>query len=184
MPSANPALEYNKNNFGRPLKFTTPRDLQEAIDTYFNSCLTPALNEDGSCQTDKNGNVIYEQIKPYTITGLAVALDTNRQTLLTYAERADFSDIIARAKEKCENYAEMSLFDRNKARGAEFVLNTSYKGWVPKREVESTTPVNLLQINNNDIKALTIGDLPKLTEMLEMLQGAVSNPQQIEAKKE
>ena len=150
----NPALEYNKNHFGRPLKFRTPQDLQFAVDSYFDSCFKPIQNDEGELQTDKNGNVIYEQFKPFTITGLALALDVSRSTLLDYQNKdnEDFSNIIARAKQKCEEYAERSLFDRNKARGAEFVLNTSYARWVPRKEFETNMvdnkPQNIIDANN------------------------------------
>jgi len=55
---------------GRPLKFKSPEEMQTYIDAYFKLC-------------DKKH-------VPYTITGLAMALNTDRATLCNYEER-DFS---------------------------------------------------------------------------------------------
>lgn len=67
--------------------------------------------------TDWNGEPMKEQIRPYTITGLALALDTTRQTLLEYEgevpgrEKANpkFADTIKEAKLKCELYIEEGM---------------------------------------------------------------------------
>ena len=75
-----------KNKVGRPLKFKTPEELQRKIDKYFENC-----------RTEK---------RPFTITGLALALDTCRKAILEYEEREEFSNAIKKAKLMCENYAE------------------------------------------------------------------------------
>ncbi len=49
------------NPVGRPLKFQTVEELQAAIDGFFKEC--------------------DQKQKPYTITGLALALDTSRKLL-------------------------------------------------------------------------------------------------------
>lgn len=72
---------------GRPLKFKTPEELQLMIDEYFSS--TPK--------------------EEWTITGLALALDTYRQTLLNYEEKDEFLDTIKKAKQKVENSYELDL---------------------------------------------------------------------------
>jgi hypothetical protein len=102
---------------GRPLKFKTVGEMQEKIDAYFKEC--------------------DEKDKPYTITGLALALDTTRDLLLDYQyNRDEFSDTIKRAKLKCENYAEMHLFKgKNGVVGAIFNLKNNYSRWVDKQEV-------------------------------------------------
>jgi hypothetical protein len=75
-----------KNKGGRPLKFKTVKELQKKIDAYFKKC-----------DEDKD---------PYTITGLALALDTSRQGLINYDEKEGFIDTIKKAKLKVENYLE------------------------------------------------------------------------------
>lgn len=67
---------------GRPLKFETPEIMQTLIDKYFDDC-------------DAKGEI-------YTVVGLAMALDTDRQTLIRYNERDEFSDTIKKAKQRVE----------------------------------------------------------------------------------
>jgi len=105
---------------GRPLKFKTPEDLEEMVDGYFTNC-----------DLEK---------KPYTITGLALWLDTSRETLLDYQERPEFSDTIKRAKGKCENWVEEgALMNKINATAAIFNLKNNY-GWKDKIEQELSNP--------------------------------------------
>ena len=60
-------MAYSKNPVGRPLLFKSVEELEDKIQNYFNYC------------DEKN--------KPYTITGLAVFLDTDRITLIRYQEK-------------------------------------------------------------------------------------------------
>ncbi len=115
-----------KNKGGRPLKFKTEKELRLKIDKYFKDC---AKNE-----------------KPLTITGLALSLDTNRQTLLGYEgevegrEKKDpkYVDTIKRAKMMCENYAEEFLYNGKNVVGAIFNLKNNY-GWKDKSETDLTS---------------------------------------------
>jgi len=75
---------------GRPLKFQDVTELGRAIDAFFDMC-------------DVTGD-------PYTITGLALALDTTRKSLTDYEHRPEFSATIKKAKTRVENYAEKRLF--------------------------------------------------------------------------
>ena len=89
----------SKHPGGRPLKFKSVKELQQKIDAYFAEC-DPHWVEEGAwvqarddkrkliydadglpVQTWKVSMVKTKQI-PYTITGLALALDTTRETLL------------------------------------------------------------------------------------------------------
>lgn len=72
---------------GRPLKFKTPKELQEKIDVYFKD--TPR--------------------EEWTITGLAMALDTSRKVLCEYSEKDEFSNAIKNAKLKVDNGYEIDL---------------------------------------------------------------------------
>lgn len=94
---------------------------------------------------DWDGSEMVEQYKPFTITGLALALGTTRQTLLEYEgevegrEKADprFADAVKMAKLKCENYAEEQVFNGKNAAGPIFVLK-NYR-WTDKTEIDHTT---------------------------------------------
>jgi hypothetical protein len=118
---------------GRPLKWETPEIMQTAIDTYFKE--TPQSR--------------------WTITGLAMALDTDRQTLINYSEREEFFDTIRRAKIKIENVYEMDLRERGHI-GNIFALKNF--GWKDKTEVDATINQGKLtslldQFNDTDEEA-------------------------------
>lgn len=103
----------------RPLKFQSVEELQSAIDAYF----AGLVDADG------------KQIRPVTITGLALALDTTRQTLMDYQGREEFTDAIVRAKLRCECYAEEQLFVGRNPHGAQFALKNF--GWKDQMQVDT-----------------------------------------------
>ncbi len=135
---------------GRPKKWETVDELREQIEAYFDSCFMPKtyekrvvdIGEDGEevvsyvtapC-LNKKGEPIFYQIRPFTVTGLAVALDTSRETLLDYEknpENAAFSDTIKAAKQIIHNYAEEYLFNGKNATGAIFNLKNNW-GYVDR----------------------------------------------------
>lgn len=129
---------------GRPLKFESPEELQEKIEEYFNSCWRQKVDMFGNPVyiKDKEGKKTDEQVmvqfRPYTISGLAVALDTTRETLMDYEEKDEFSDTIKRAKEMCHAYAEEQLFVGKNPTGAIFNLKNNY-GWKDKSETDVTS---------------------------------------------
>jgi len=104
-----------KNKGGRPLKFKTVKDLEKVCDAYFNEC--------------KEGSL------PVTITGLALAIGSTRQTVMDYQNSDKFTDAIKRYKLRCENYAEIQLFTGQQT-GAIFALKNY--GWKDKQEIENT----------------------------------------------
>lgn len=104
-------------NVGRPLKYKSVKAMQKDIDKYFADC-------------DENG-------KPYTVSGLAYALNTNRQTLLNYEENEEFFDTIKRAKAKIECFNEEALYSKDvPTTGVIFNLKNNY-GWKDKQEFEA-----------------------------------------------
>lgn len=100
-----------KHPGGRPLKFKTVEDLQEKIDDYFN--VTPK--------------------EEWTWTGLALHLDTSRETLREYGEREEYVDSLKKALLKVENGYEIDLKKRGQA-GTIFALKNF--GWKDKTEVD------------------------------------------------
>jgi len=102
---------------GRPMKFTDVVELQALIDAYFKGR--------------------EEMNKPFTITGLALALDTTRETLMDYEKKGEFSDTIKKAKARCENYVEEYLFEGKNQTGAIFALKNY--GWKDKSEYDHTS---------------------------------------------
>lgn len=119
---------------GRPKKYSNVDEMQVLIDEYFESCFTDKPIE------DKEGNVIgveRVQVRPYTITGLAIALDLDRDSLLNYQKDSEFFGTISRAKLKCHNYAEELSMTSKNPNGVIFNLKNNY-GWKDKTESEIT----------------------------------------------
>lgn len=101
---------------GRPLKFKTVKELKEKIIEYFEVCLNT-------------------QEVP-TITGLALDLDTTRDTLIDYQNRDKFSYTVKKAKLFIHNYAEQELFRTSgNVTGIIFNLKNNW-GWKDKTEHE------------------------------------------------
>lgn len=126
---------------GRPKKYNNAEEMQKVIDEYFNGCQKPVkiFNKDLGkyiTVTDEKGNIEYEQYKPYTITGLANALNMSIQDLINYEKDNEFFDTITRAKRKVEQYVEERLFDKDGANGAKFNLANNFSRWKDKQEVE------------------------------------------------
>lgn len=99
---------------GRPLKFKSVKELEDAAASYFTD--TPA------------GKL--------TITGLALALDTSRETLMNYEKKDEFFDAIKKMKTRIENDYELSLRTRGSS-GDIFGLKNF--GWRDKTETDVTT---------------------------------------------
>jgi hypothetical protein len=118
----------DENKGGRPLKFKSVKELQMQIDNYFESC-------------DEKG-------RPYTTTGLALALDTNRHTLLDYEEKDGFSHTIKKAKLKIENYAEEALYTSKQTAGVIFNLVNNHK-WINKQDITQNGTMNNNNINSD-----------------------------------
>ena len=106
-----------KNPIGRLLKYKSDEELQKAIDNYFKMC-------------DKKE-------KPYTITGLGLAIGLDRRQLLEYGEKDVFNNTIKLAKERVHAYAEEHLYKSGIAAGVIFNLKNNF-GWKDKTEVELT----------------------------------------------
>lgn len=108
---------------GRPLKFESAQQIQNAGFLYFDEC---ALNE-----------------QPLTITGLCMALGTFRDVLCDYESGKyddydpEFSNTVKMLKIHCENYAEKRLFGNNPT-GAIFALKNY--GWTDKQQQEVSGP--------------------------------------------
>lgn len=124
---------------GQPLLFKTKEALQEKIDAYFASCYR--FNEETN---------INECIRPLTISGLAVDLETSRQTLINYEQKEQFFDTIKKAKQKIENWTEEQLYRNTQVTGVIFNLKNNYD-WKDKSEVDNNTKISVVWEVLNDI---------------------------------
>lgn len=97
---------------GRPFKWESVEDFQTAADKYF-------------AETVRD---------EWTITGLAIALNTSRETLMNYEKRDEFFDAIKATKDKVEYAYEIGLRKRG---GAGDIFGLKNFGWRDKTEVDS-----------------------------------------------
>lgn len=134
-----------KNPVGAPPKYRSVKAMQEKIDAYFEACKgKPFVDENGEPMRNKNGYIIYDDKKPPTVTGLALALGfASRQALLNYQNKPEFNDTITRAKTRCEQYAEERLYDKDGSGGAQFSLRANF-GWQDKPEQQQDSEVLII----------------------------------------
>lgn len=126
--------------------YKTPEEMQEVIDDYFDACRGHVwINEDtGEPYCDKHGVPIVVDVEPPTITGLALALGfTNRQSLLNYQNKAEFEEVVTRAKLRVEHYAETRLYDKEGLNGAKFNLANNFSGWRESQEITHNGAVSV-----------------------------------------
>ena len=102
-----------KKKTGRPKKYTKKEEIESKIEEYFKNC-------------DIHN-------KPYTVTGLSLALNMSRQDLINYSKDKEFFDTIKKAKLKIENYLEEHLVTDSSVTGIIFNLKNNYN-WKDKQE--------------------------------------------------
>lgn len=108
-----------EKKLGRPKLYENVEDMQKDIDKYFKDC-------------DKKG-------KPYTMSGLANALEMSRQSLINYSNDDNFFDTIKKARFKVEQQLEENaLIGTSNATFTIFNLKNNF-GWVDKQEQEITS---------------------------------------------
>jgi len=115
-----------KNKGGRPLKFATPKILQNAVDLYFESLTVPG----------KDGDIV----TPPTVSGLAYHLDIDTRTLVNYELKDKFFPIIKRAKQRVQIALEQRLYG-NAPVGAIFNLKCNF-GMIEARHEERDNGAN------------------------------------------
>lgn len=139
-PNLSQEVPKKKHLGGRPPKYKTPQELQERIDAYFDSCWIDKVTE----VTDKEGkctmSTVQYQARPYTVAGLAFALDLTTEGLREYGQKGEFSALIKRAKLKVEMYVEESLLEGKNAAGPIFWLK-NHAQYRDKQELEHTGDV-------------------------------------------
>jgi hypothetical protein len=98
--------EIVKRPTGRPMKFKSADEVLKKGFAYFRQC--------------------EEKKEPLTITGLAMALDTTRETLCDYGEKDGFSDAIKRLKLVVEDYLVRRTLTAPNPAGPIFLLKASF----------------------------------------------------------
>lgn len=124
-----------KKTKGRPKKYIEVEKMQQKIDKYFKQC--------------------DEKEEPYTITGLALALDLDRKSINNYAKSSEFFPTIKRAKLKVENYLEKHLITNSSTTGIIFNLKNNFS-WSDKQEIEHSGNIS------NPFEGLTTQELREI----------------------
>lgn len=141
-----PAPKGNKyaigNKGGRPAFFKSPEDLAKKVDEYFEwikgeekEKTANVYNESTGLSELKTFKYWHREPEPPTRTGLVLYLGFHSLASFDQYEKMseEFLVVIQRAKIRVANSYERRLDDRNKARGAVFVLNNM--GWNSKTEI-------------------------------------------------
>lgn len=135
---------------GNPKRYVSPEHMQCLVNEYFESCNGPLIDRHGQLVYDRSGNLVKTQVKPYTISGLALYLGIRTESLKKFTagnideilsemkrefdpDHKTYASVILEARQKIEAYAEARLYDRDGQAGARFVLDNSFK-WVTQKE--------------------------------------------------
>ena len=141
-------LDVARAKRGQPPLFSSPKELQDKIDKYFELC-------------EKNDEIPL-------LSGLAVNLGCDRRTLANYDTRDDYFRIISDAKTRCEYALEKKLVNKETyATGQIFALKNGY-GW--KEQVEHTGDVG-----NNTVNQEIVGAFAQILkeQMIKKIEGEV-----------
>lgn len=150
-------MDYLKLLNNKRFELKSIKELQDSINDYFLDC---ELND-----------------IPLTITGLALYLGTNRQTLIRYEnegyklkslsdeDNKILCDTIKAAKAVIENKLECSLLTTKNPTGLIFNFKNNF-GWVDKQEIvaSSNKGPDLSNLSENDLKNLLEMPETKLIE--------------------
>lgn len=119
----------------RPLKYTSPEDMQADIDAYFGRC------------TDED---------PPTISGLAYHLDMTTESLRNYENRDEFFATVKKAKQRVEMALEKKLLGNTQCTGAIFNLKNNF-GWKDKQETHLTGAIGLAEMSDEQLARIAAG---------------------------
>ena len=135
---------------GNKRRYITPEHLQCMVNEYFESCNGPIFDKKGELLRNSDGSLVKGQVRPYTVSGLALYLGLETETLRNYTrQRIDslldemkvetdpdhltYALVIHKAKQRIEAYAEGRLYDRDGHNGGRYVLDNIY-GWTTNKE--------------------------------------------------
>jgi len=124
-----------KHPGGRPLKFASKEILQEQVNAYFTHCDNTILKT----TYNKDGEISSTVSTPYTVSGLASYLNTDRKTINNYSNiHHEFFPIIQKARQKIESALESkTLIGEYSPAMAIFSLKNN-SGWTDKQEIAHT----------------------------------------------
>ena len=121
------------NPVGRPLKFKSPKELEQKINEYFDYCDNRIKN----IYTKEGAEVAITHPAPYTMSGLARALGVDRDTILNYSKKEEYFGTIRDARNRVAEDVEIRLMETSNQSGAIFNLKNNF-GWKDKTEQDTT----------------------------------------------
>ncbi len=124
---------------GRPPLYETVEEMQTIIDEYMVSV---------TYQHPDTGQMI---CRP-TMSGMAIALDMDRRSLLNYSKKDEFFPTIKKARAKVENALEQHLYG-NSVTGAIFNLKNNFD-WRDKSEIDQNLSGELKTVTEVTIAPL------------------------------
>lgn len=122
----------DKVETGRPKLYNSKEEMQEIIDSYFSLC---------------------DQLeRPYTMSGLANALNMSRQSLINYSKDEEFFDTIKKARAEVEQQLEENaLMGKANSTFTIFNLKNNY-GWRDSVEINNQNELTKLDELLKEIK--------------------------------
>lgn len=132
------AVEAKKT--GRPPKYETPEEMQEAIDLYFLVCKSNQREDatllEGLPPEQLEMIKEIEDVVP-TVSGLSYTLGMSTEALRNYQDKDMFLATVKRAKQRIEMNLEQRLAGQA-VTGVIFNLKNNF-GWKDKQEVDNTS---------------------------------------------
>ena len=150
-----------KNPIGRPPLYSTPEALQDAIDAYFAACDAKIITK----QVVQKGEIVKVPTPtPYTMAGLAVALEVDRKTIINYGRKEEFFHIIAHARRRVEaDNIEKAIVGCYDSRIAALNLASNY-GYADRQEVEQNGNVTVQVVSYARPEAIDVTPAPDQIE--------------------
>jgi len=145
-----------KHPGGRPMKYNTREDLENAIDNYFDEC---KLNKKTIITKDGILDVISPKVP--TIAGLAYAIGVDRQTVYNYEKNQEYFDIIKRARDYILAEIESAAINDDVNNGPVIFVMKNY-GYSDKQEIEHSGGIEQ-RLNSDQVKE----EIDKLLELRE-----------------
>lgn len=132
---------------GRKLRFDDIDKFKDKVEEYF--------------------EVMNKTNRPYTVSGLAYFLGTNRMTLLNYKNKGDeFAEVLDLARSRIEAFNEEMLYLSNKTVGVIFNLKNNF-GWQDKQEIS---------LGNNNQSVLAELSTEEIRGLLSESENKIINP--------
>ena len=117
-----------------PRSYKDKDELAANILDYFNSCMVPAYDDEGT-------QVGMRWARKPTLGSLAVHLGIHRETLLNYSKKGPFVDVIKSARDVITSFTEDLLIEGKNPVGAINTLVNMHCGWVANEQHIKVEPV-------------------------------------------